>query len=99
MNLIKNIADIGVGSGVLSFILADRIKKHEKIVGIDINPDAVEASKINAVKLKVDNFSAYQVDITNESDYSFLQKKNNLPKAYDLIVSNPPWIVAKKISS
>lgn len=68
-------------------------------MGLDINPDAVETAKINGVKLNINNFDAYQHDIRKKSDYSFLQRKENLPKSYDLIISNPPWVVAKSIMS
>jgi ribosomal protein L11 methylase PrmA len=43
--------DVGCGSGVLSFILAKKMKKSSKIVGIDINENAVLTANINASRL------------------------------------------------
>jgi len=44
---IKNILDIGSGSGVLSFLCAKAFKK-AKIYGFDINQTAVDTYNVNA---------------------------------------------------
>ncbi len=75
------IAEIGVGSGVISIILAVMIEDI-KIVATDLSNDAILVSKINAKKFKV------------EGKINF--KKSNLldkiDQNFDIIVSNPPYI-------
>tara|TARA_B100001057_G_scaffold48559_1_gene43317 strand:+ start:219 stop:1061 length:843 start_codon:yes stop_codon:yes gene_type:complete len=81
-----SILDIGVGSGCLLIsILKERKNFHG--VGIDINKNCLNISKINANKHNVDNrIKFYKSDV----DKFVLGK-------YDLIVSNPPYINKFKI--
>jgi release factor glutamine methyltransferase len=80
------ILDIGTGSGNIAVSLAYHIK-NAKIFAADINQDALEVAKINAVNNKI------------ESQISFV--KNDITKdildehGFDLIVSNPPYVSEK----
>jgi len=81
-----SILDIGIGSGC---ILISILKERENFsgIGIDINKNCLNVSKINANKLKVDNrIKFYKTDV----DKFAIGK-------YDLIVSNPPYINKHKI--
>ena len=76
-----NILDIGVGSGcILLSILKE--KKNFYGTGVDISKNCLNISKINAIRLNVENrIKLYKSDVD----------KFNFGK-YDLIVSNPPYI-------
>ena len=76
-----SILDIGVGSGcILLSILKERNNFYG--TGLDISKNCLNISKINAIKLKVNNrVKFYKSDVD----------KFDLGK-YDLIVSNPPYI-------
>tara|TARA_B100001057_G_scaffold307151_1_gene307247 strand:- start:128 stop:949 length:822 start_codon:yes stop_codon:yes gene_type:complete len=76
-----SVLDIGVGSGCLLIsILKER--KNFYGIGVDINKNCLNISKINANKLNVGNrIKFYKSDV----DKFVLGK-------YDLIVSNPPYI-------
>ena len=76
----ENILDIGTGSGLIAIMLAQRTKG--KIIGIEIDPNAVEQAKDNA------SHSPFSEQISIECcDIS-----NYEPKAlFDNIVSNPPY--------
>ena len=76
-----NILEIGIGSGcILLSILKE--KKNFKGVGIDISKKCVELSKINALKLDINNrVKFFKSDVDNFS----------IGK-YDLVISNPPYI-------
>mgnify|MGYP001383436000 CR=1 FL=1 len=81
-----NILDIGVGSGC---ILLSILKERENFygTGIDVSKKCLNISKINAVSLKIGSrLKLYKSDVD----------KFNLGK-YDLIVSNPPYIIKYKI--
>ena len=76
-----NILDIGIGSGcILLSILKE--KKNFYGTGVDISKNCLNISKINAIRLNVENrIKLYKSDVD----------KFNFGK-YDLIVSNPPYI-------
>ena len=81
-----NILEIGVGSGcILLSILKQR--KYFYGTGIDISKKCVNISKLNAINLNV---------ISRLKLYKSNVDKFNLGK-YDLIVSNPPYIIKYKI--
>ncbi len=81
-----HILDIGVGSGC---ILLSILKERENFygTGIDISEKCLKITKINAINLNVNSrLKLYKSDVD----------KFNLCK-YDLIVSNPPYIIKNKI--
>lgn len=80
LNSIKNIAEVGVGSGIISIMLKKLIKKDINITGTDISSEAVEVAKINAKK------HAVKIDFENRN------LLDGIDREFDLIVSNPPYI-------
>ena len=81
-----HILDIGIGSGC---ILLSILKERENFygTGIDVSEKCLKISKINAINLNVSSrLKLYKSDVD----------KFNLYK-YDLIVSNPPYIIKNKI--
>ena len=81
-----NILDIGVGSGCIILTILKE-KKTFQGTGIDISKKCINTSKINAKILKVDKrIRFYKSDVDK---FSFGK--------YDIIVSNPPYIVKHKI--
>lgn len=80
---IKSVLDVGTGSGLIALMLAQR-NKDMLINAIDIDSDAVEQARENAMKSP---FSS-QIRCFNTSLQNYAQNCN---RKYDLIVSNPPY--------
>lgn len=59
-----SILDVGTGSGILSFLLAKRASNNCKLIGIDINAQAVFTANMNASRLKINSFKALEFSIT-----------------------------------
>ena len=76
----KRVAEIGVGSGIISIMLSI-LNPDIKIVATDINPKAIEVAKINAKKFNVEQ----QIEFIHTE---YLQQNQE----FDIIVSNPPYI-------
>lgn len=73
--------DIGTGSGCIAISLAKNFINAD-VSALDISEEALKISRANAVMNKVEvNF--FQADIL---------KTKTLPKQYDFIVSNPPYV-------
>ena len=79
--------DIGVGSGCIIFSILKELN-HSKGIGIDICKKAVLNAKINLNRFNLKN----RVKLLNKSVDQVLNKK------FDLVVSNPPYIVKREIS-
>ncbi len=78
---LKNIAEIGVGSGAISIMLA-LLVDDINIVATDIEEDALKVAEVNIKKFNLQN------RIT-------LKKRSYLDRIYDkfdMIISNPPYI-------
>lgn len=76
------VIEIGVGSGIISVMLALLIKDI-KIIAVDINEKALDLAKGNAIKHEV------------EERITFIKSDlfTNIPEDnYDMVVSNPPYI-------
>ncbi len=77
------IVEIGVGSGVISTILAQELPK-AKIIAVDISPDALRVARKN-------------IEAFGLSDRIELREGNLLgpiTEEIDILVSNPPYIAA-----
>ena len=79
------VLDIGVGSGLIALMLAQRLHQREdlfSVLGIDIDCDAVEQSHINFQQ------SPWANSLTSQAC-----RLQDMPAehAFDLIVSNPPY--------
>jgi len=72
------IAEVGVGSGVISITLAQKL--NAKFIATDINPIAIDVSKYNA-KLYNTNIEFYLTDVLEGID-----------EKIDVIISNPPYV-------
>ena len=79
--------DIGVGSGCIIFSILKELN-HSKGIGIDICKKAVLNAKTNLNRFNLKN----RVKILNKSVDQVLNKK------FDLVVSNPPYIVKREIN-
>lgn len=79
------VLDIGVGSGLIALMLAQRLHQREdlfSVLGIDIDCDAVEQSHINFQQ------SPWADSLTSQAcRLQDMQAEH----AFDLIVSNPPY--------
>jgi len=76
------VVEIGVGSGIISVMLAKLIPNIE-IIAVDINDDALALASLNAKKFGV------------EEKITFLKSDlfTNVPnKHFDMCISNPPYI-------
>ncbi|MBE9488191.1 MAG: peptide chain release factor N(5)-glutamine methyltransferase [Bacteroidetes bacterium] len=80
------ILDIGCGSGAISISLALEIK-NALVEAIDISKKALIIAEKNALKNKTSNIKFIECDIL---------KCENLNKKYDIIVSNPPYVLEKE---
>ena len=82
------ILDIGTGSGCILISLLSELK-HSKGLGIDISKKALQVAKKNAYNHKI------------TSNINFLKRsfEDIYDKKFDLIVSNPPYIMRKDIKN
>lgn len=86
------VADVGTGSGCLAVALAYELP-HAEMFATDISTAALEIAKRNAERNGVaDRVSFFEGDLLKP----FLAESNELPKAFDVIVSNPPYIGRKE---
>ena len=88
-----NILDIGTGSGCIAITLAAEMRK-AKVTAWDISENALEVARENARRLNV-NVTFEQVDVLHIPSNSYQQTS----KGFDVIVSNPPYIINKERAS
>lgn len=85
---IKYVFEFGVGSGVISIMLA-LLHPHLLILASDINPLAIELTRKNIDRfLSLDETLRDRIDLIQSN---VLQEKPDL-KGFDLLISNPPYI-------
>ncbi len=75
------IAEIGVGSGVISIMLAKKLP-NAKIIATDISEDALKIAKINAKRFGVED----------KIEFIHTPYLNATDEIFDIIVSNPPYV-------
>ena len=77
--------DIGCGTGICSFLLADR-KKARHIYAVDIQPELISAAKVNISENRLeDTVTAVCTDVRFLTTGSF-------PSPVYTVISNPPYI-------
>jgi release factor glutamine methyltransferase len=81
-NKTYNVVEVGVGSGIISTILAKELKD-AKIIAVDINDDAINLAK--------KNFDYHKVDDKITLLKSDMFDNINL-QSVDVVISNPPYI-------
>ena len=79
--------DAGIGTGCIIFSILNELK-YSKGVGIDICNKAISVAKINLKNFKF----SQRVKIQNRSIDQIFNKK------FDLVVSNPPYVVKREIN-
>ncbi len=79
----KRVLDVGCGVGPLSILLADQMGC--KVLGIDINPQAIDCFKANIRNYNLGN--QIQVKLSN---FYTSTKSDIKDEKWDMIVSNPP---------
>jgi len=82
------ILDIGTGSGCILLSILNELK-NSRGIGIDVSHKAIKVAKFNSKKHKLDEKAKF-----------FRQSLNDLyHRKFDLIVSNPPYIMSKDIKN
>ncbi|TLD88713.1 peptide chain release factor N(5)-glutamine methyltransferase [Helicobacter sp. MIT 05-5294] len=81
----KRIAEIGVGSGAISVLLAHLLQNTKReFHASDISPEALFNAYVNKVKFKANNLTLHHS--------SYLDFNQSLKIPFDLLLSNPPYI-------
>jgi methylase of polypeptide subunit release factors len=107
----KRVLDIGCGTGALSFIYHKVVKPSSvRYFGIDSNPQAIRSARLNAtlqeVPMSLHHFDLlqYKEGVNEPLFYHQYEKSKNAkmaeeikPEKYDVIISNPPWLVASPL--
>ena len=78
---VQHAVDIGCGSGIGALIIA-RAAPHAQVSAVDINPQALRYTAINAALAGVSNLSIEPSDLLD-----------GLSGRFDLIVANPPYML------
>lgn len=86
-NNIKNLLEIGCGSGIVSVTLDLETKGQVDITAVDISPQAIKNTNINKNNLN-SNIKILESDLFDEINEKF-----------DLIYSNPPYIKSHDIEN
>lgn len=71
---VLNVADLGCGTGVLSFIIKNR-RKDTTIYAFDNNENAVKSAILNSQCLDMKDFRALKADITEDLEGILLKNK------------------------
>jgi release factor glutamine methyltransferase len=79
-----DVLDIGTGSGAIALAIADE-HPGARVTGIDVSADALEVAQKNA--------AATGIAVT----FELRDLRAGLPGAYDLVVSNPPYVSVDEI--
>lgn len=87
---IRNIADIGTGSGAIIIALAKKLDKDYFFIGTDISVAALNLARLNGLRNKV-NVHFYLRDFIKKP-YTFL------PLTSWVLVSNPPYLTETELS-
>jgi release factor glutamine methyltransferase len=83
------IIDIGTGSGCIAISLSKHVKK-STVVGLDISRSAIEMARKN---------NEIQQSSVTFVECDFLSSINTLSENFDIIVSNPPYVLESEKES
>jgi release factor glutamine methyltransferase len=78
------VLDLGTGSGAIALALAHE-RPRARVLATDVSADALDVARENARRLAVANVEFLLTD----------WYRNLPPRAFDLIVSNPPYVAAR----
>ena len=78
------VVDVGTGSGCIALALASELPE-AGIEAVDISNEALEVARSNATRLQLD-------DRVTFSQSDLLEKYLDISAAFDLVVSNPPYV-------
>lgn len=72
--------DLGTGSGIHALLASDHC---ESVIGVDVNPRAIEFSRFNAALNGIENVQFILSDLFNSLDPGM---------TFDLLTANPPYV-------
>jgi release factor glutamine methyltransferase len=81
----SKILDIGTGSGIIPITLNKELAESD-VWAIDISKEALKVAEVNSKKHD-SNITFKEIDVLDES------KWNDLPNDFNVIVSNPPYVL------
>lgn len=88
---VQRVLDIGTGSGNIAAALANQWPK-AYIVAVDLSVDALETARQNFIDLNLEK----RIELIHSDLLDSLEADE---KSFDLIVSNPPYILKKEFDS
>ena len=80
------VLDVGCNNGVLSLVAAQHT--NNQVIGIDINPSAIDLAKSNALLNTLDNLEFLHTRLQDTHD-----------DAFDVLVCNPPYFKKERTMS
>ena len=87
--------EVGIGTGVLSIILLQQNKVHY-VVGTDINPYALNCSRVNFRRFSLDD----RVELIHADLFPNTKIRSEMASdKYDVVLFNPPWIPGVQATS
>jgi release factor glutamine methyltransferase len=81
----QKILDIGTGSGIIPITLNKELAESD-VWAIDVSKEALKVAEANSKKHEA-NITFKELDVLNET------KWNDLPNDFNVIVSNPPYVL------
>lgn len=79
----ETVYDLYTGTGTIALFLA---RQANRVIGIDVVPDAIRSAEFNAHQNNIDNTSFFSGDMKDIFNESFIEK-NGSP---DIIIADPP---------
>lgn len=89
---VKNVLDIGTGTGIIALMVAQRSEHETRVTAVDIDEGACIDASINVANSPF----AEKIEVINTSVQDFSFETNQL---FDLIISNPPFFTGGTFSA